>query len=73
MSSVLSVNQIQNVMGTTLSVFQTWARQNQVDTTVEELGNDARLLWLGDPNKEKVILYLHGSCVFLIVTLLHLV
>ena len=66
-SSTLSVSQMQSVMGTTLSVFQTWAQKNKMDTTVEELGSDARLLWLGGPNKEKVIIYLHGSCIFIVV------
>jgi hypothetical protein len=49
------------VMGTTLWVYSTWAKWCNLQATISELGNDARLLWIGPKKMENVILYLHGK------------
>ncbi|KIL66897.1 hypothetical protein M378DRAFT_74740 [Amanita muscaria Koide BX008] len=49
------------IMGTTPWVYATWAKWYNLEATVTELGNDARLLWIGPKRMEKVILYLHGG------------
>ena len=59
-SSSLKVNQMQDIMGTTLGVYQKWARQNGVEVRVDELGEDARLLWFTERATGMVVLYIHG-------------
>ncbi|KAF9525447.1 Alpha/Beta hydrolase protein [Crepidotus variabilis] len=60
-SSSMSVPQMQLVMGTTLSVYKKWAKQHGVERDVQELGDDARLLWMTERNTDRVILYIHGG------------
>jgi len=59
-SSSLKVNQMQDIMGTTLGVYQKWTRQNGLEVRVDELGDDARLLWFTERATEMVVLYIHG-------------
>ncbi|TFK39635.1 Alpha/Beta hydrolase protein [Crucibulum laeve] len=60
-TSSLSINQIQYAMGTTLGVCQKWARSNSIKLDVDEIGDEARLIWFGERKTEKVILYIHGG------------
>lgn len=36
-------------------------KSKQLEPVVEEIGEDARLLWVGAKVTERVILYLHGK------------
>ncbi|KAF9555947.1 alpha/beta-hydrolase [Agrocybe pediades] len=60
-SSSLSVNQMQNMMGTTLGVYKEWTKKNGMPYLVDEIGEDARLMWFGERETENVILYIHGG------------
>ncbi|KAM6489320.1 Alpha/Beta hydrolase fold [Amanita muscaria] len=57
----LDIKHLRYAMGTTPRVYATWAKWYNLPTTVTELGNGARLLWIGPKRMEKVILYLHGG------------
>jgi len=59
--SSLNVAQLQYVLGSSLHVYQTWTKQNKLPSTVDELGDDSRLLWIGPKRTERVILYFHGG------------
>jgi len=48
-------------MGTTLGVYEKWAKYNGIQTRVDEIGENARLLWFTERRTEKVILYIHGG------------
>jgi hypothetical protein len=47
--------------GTTLGTYKKWVKVNGLPVVIDELGHDARLLWVGERSKDKVILYFHGG------------
>ncbi|PFH45237.1 hypothetical protein AMATHDRAFT_161574 [Amanita thiersii Skay4041] len=57
----LGLKKLLYLMGTTPWVYTTWAKWYKLPITVTELGDDARLLWIGPKKMERVILYLHGG------------
>ncbi|KAJ7629996.1 Alpha/Beta hydrolase protein [Mycena polygramma] len=57
----LSVPQLQSAFGTTLGMYQQWAKKAKLPATVDELGEDARLLWIGPKRLDRVVLFLHGG------------
>ncbi|KAJ7651424.1 Alpha/Beta hydrolase protein [Roridomyces roridus] len=57
----LSVAQLQAQFGSTLNVYTKWAKQVKMPVVVDELGDDARLLWLGPKRLDHVILFDHGG------------
>ncbi|KAJ7637934.1 Alpha/Beta hydrolase protein [Mycena polygramma] len=66
--SNLSVAQLQYASGTTFSVYTKWAQGIKMPVTVDELGEDARLLWIGPKRTDRVLYFCHGSCYFLSTT-----
>jgi len=54
---------MQNMMGTTLDVYKHWTQKNGMPYLVEEIGEDARLLWFGERQLDNVVLYIHGVLV----------
>lgn len=48
------------MLGTTLQVYERWVKQNGLPSLVEEIGDDARLLWIGPKRIDRVIVYFHG-------------
>ncbi|KAF8205832.1 Alpha/Beta hydrolase protein [Mycena galopus ATCC 62051] len=61
----LSTSQLQYAFGTTLSVYEKWTKQVKLTPVVEEIGDDARLLWIGPKRTDRVLLFCHGGCFFL--------
>lgn len=59
-TSRLSVRQIQYLLGDSLEVYRKWIAKTKLEEVVDEIGDGARLLWIGKRNTDKVILYLHG-------------
>jgi acetyl esterase/lipase len=59
--SSLSVPQLQAVFGTTLATYEKWAKGAKLAATVDELGEDARLLWIGPKRLDRVVLVAHGG------------
>ncbi|KAF7363151.1 Abhydrolase-3 domain-containing protein [Mycena venus] len=57
----LELPQLQYLLGTTLGVYRTWTRKAQLLPVIDELGEDARLLWIGPKRLDRVILFLHGG------------
>ncbi|KAM6489322.1 Alpha/Beta hydrolase fold [Amanita muscaria] len=57
----MDLKRLKYVTGNTPWVYATWAKWYNLPPTVTEIGNDARLLWIGPKRMEKVILYLHGG------------
>jgi len=57
----LNAKQLQWTMGTTLKVYEDWVKQSGLPIMVDELGEDARLLWIGKRRIDRVILYFHGG------------
>jgi len=49
-------------------VYETWTKQVKLAPVVEEIGDDARLLWIGPKRTDRVLLFCHGGCYFLPTT-----
>ncbi|KAJ6473086.1 Alpha/Beta hydrolase protein [Mycena sanguinolenta] len=67
----LSLPQLQFAFGTTLSVYEKWTKERKLTPVIDELGDGARLLWIGPKrvdHHDRVILYLHGGCFLLPLT-----
>ncbi|KAJ6566879.1 Alpha/Beta hydrolase protein [Mycena capillaripes] len=45
----------------TLEVYQEWAKKANIATTIDDLGEDAHLLWIGPKNLQHVLLIFHGG------------
>jgi hypothetical protein len=58
--SNLNIPQLQFAFGTSLSVYEKWAKQMKMAPVIDELGDGARLLWIGPKRVERVLFYLHG-------------
>ncbi|KAJ7222352.1 Alpha/Beta hydrolase protein [Mycena pura] len=46
-TSTLSNAQLQSAFGTDLTVYEQWTKNNKQPKTIDELGDDAKLLWIG--------------------------
>ncbi|KAJ7153525.1 Alpha/Beta hydrolase protein [Mycena crocata] len=59
----MSLPQLQATFGTDARTYQKWAKKNNVPMTIDELGEDSRLLWIGPkPERlERVVLFSHGG------------
>ncbi|KAF7321032.1 DRMBL domain-containing protein [Mycena chlorophos] len=57
----LSVPQLQAVFVPDAKMYRTWTKQNKLPYTVDELGDGARLNWIGEKTTERVVLFLHGG------------
>jgi len=66
LSKQLSPQQIQWTTGDTFSVYEAWTKQNGFPLVVDELDEDARLLWIGERRTDRVILYFHGMYHFIL-------
>ncbi|KAJ7500944.1 hypothetical protein B0H11DRAFT_2225332 [Mycena galericulata] len=55
--NLLNVPQLQWAFGTTQGIYEKWATSNKLPVTVDELGEDAQLLWIGPKRLERV----HGD------------
>ncbi|KAJ7765648.1 Alpha/Beta hydrolase protein [Mycena metata] len=63
-----SVAQQQFVFGTTVTTYKRWSKQMKLDPIVDELGEDAHLMWIGPKRTDRVLFLCHGGCYFLPVT-----
>lgn len=60
-----NVKQLQWSIGDLRQEYDAWMKRMKLTPEVEELGENARLLWLGKQSTERVILYLHGAPIIL--------
>ncbi|KAG5638084.1 hypothetical protein H0H81_001851 [Sphagnurus paluster] len=56
-----NARQFQYVFGTTLQTYQKWTKQHGIAPLVEEIDDDARLMWIGPRRMDRVVLYFHGG------------
>ncbi|KAJ7042812.1 Alpha/Beta hydrolase protein [Mycena alexandri] len=64
----MSMRQLQCLFGTTLGMYQTWSKKMKLPATIDELGEDARLLWIGPKRLDRVVLFCHGGAFLLPAT-----
>lgn len=60
LTKCLNVKQLQYALGTTHEVYMDWTKRNGLPAVIDELGEDSRLLWIGQRRTDRVILYFHG-------------
>ncbi|KAF5336271.1 hypothetical protein D9758_016055 [Tetrapyrgos nigripes] len=61
MTSDLSIRQSQSLCKPGVVVYQEWARQVGYKSSVEEVGKDARLFWVGPKSAGRIVLYVPGG------------
>ncbi|KAF7327279.1 Abhydrolase-3 domain-containing protein [Mycena kentingensis (nom. inval.)] len=61
----LSVFQLQFAFGTTAVAYSKWTKQVKLAPTVDDLGQNAKLCWVGPKRTERVLLYIPGGCFYL--------
>jgi len=49
--------------GPTRKAYDDFIKSKNWEPVVEELGEDARLLWIGPKQTDRVLLYFHGNCI----------
>jgi len=49
--------------GPTRKAYDDFIKSKNWEPVVEELGEDARLLWIGPKQTDRVLLYFHGKCI----------
>lgn len=59
-SDSLNTRQMQYVTGTTNTNYATWAKKNGLPAVIDEVGSNARLLWIGKKDADRVVLCFHG-------------
>ncbi|KAJ7041879.1 Alpha/Beta hydrolase protein [Mycena alexandri] len=60
-----SVAQQQFVYGSTLTTYKRWTKQIKLEPVVDELGENAHLMWIGPKRVDHVLFFCHGGCYFL--------
>ena len=53
--------QMRALLPPTRAVYETFMKQSKMEPVVEEIGEDARLLWIGQRQSKCVLLYFHGE------------
>ncbi|KAF5376725.1 hypothetical protein D9615_007807 [Tricholomella constricta] len=60
-----NINQLKWATGGTREMYEAWMKGQKLPMVVDELGENARLLWIGPSRTDRVILYFHGGAYFL--------
>ncbi|TFK33638.1 Alpha/Beta hydrolase protein [Crucibulum laeve] len=58
---LFGIAQVQYLAGTTRGTYEKWMKAKGLEPVVDEIGDNARLLWIGEKRTEKVIMYIHGG------------
>ncbi|KAF9257834.1 alpha/beta-hydrolase [Marasmius fiardii PR-910] len=62
---VATVTQLQWVSGSTLRMYEDWAKKRRISPVVERVGvsdgKKVNLYWIGDRSAEQVLIYIHGG------------
>ncbi|KAJ7631227.1 alpha beta-hydrolase [Roridomyces roridus] len=59
--SNLSLRQLQAISGSTLDNYKKWAKKAKIEPVVDDIAQDARLIWIGPRETENVLIYCHGG------------
>ena len=56
-----NMRQMVHFMGSTTLLYEKWARQVKLEVLSDEIGEGAKLHWIGPRKYERVFLYFHGK------------
>ncbi|KDR71892.1 hypothetical protein GALMADRAFT_74610 [Galerina marginata CBS 339.88] len=59
-----NVPQLQYMLPKSVDTYKVWAKANGLPIRVEELVDDATIMWIGPKRTDKVVLYFHGGAFF---------
>ncbi|KAG6901554.1 hypothetical protein C0995_010611 [Termitomyces sp. Mi166 len=59
------MKQLQWELGDTLGVYKDYMKKQKLPLVIDELGENSRLLWIGERRTNRVILYFHGGAFLL--------
>jgi len=57
----LAIPQLKTHFGSTVDVYTKWTKQFKLPVIIDELGGEARLLWIGPKRLQHVVLFVHGG------------
>lgn len=61
-TSEFTVPQAQVIFGDEIDgIYKKWAVGRKLPVTIDDLGDDAKLMWVGPKRTDRVILFLHGE------------
>jgi hypothetical protein len=58
---ILNRRQARAICPSTRETYEAFMKQAKMEPVVEEIGEDARLLWIGHRQTDRVLLYFHGT------------
>ncbi|KAG6827222.1 hypothetical protein H0H92_012743 [Tricholoma furcatifolium] len=58
-----NMKQVQWLLGDTFGVYNTYMKSQGLQPVVDEIGENGRILWLGERRTDRVILYCHGASI----------
>ena len=61
LSTRLNMKQMQWALGDTSEVYKDYMKGQELPLVTDELGENGRLLWIGERRTDRVILYFHGE------------
>ena len=53
--------QLRVIFPSTMAGYEIFMKKTNMEPIVEEIGEDAKLLWIGPRQTDRVLLYLHGT------------
>lgn len=53
--------ELQRILGSSVDVYSTWARNAGLPITIEEMVDGGKLMWIGPKRTDKMLLYCHGA------------
>ena len=59
--SGMNRRQIRSTFGSTRETYDSFVHETKLTPLVEDIGEDAKLLWIGPKVTDNVLLYFHGA------------
>ncbi|KAJ3914779.1 Alpha/Beta hydrolase protein [Lentinula edodes] len=53
--------ELQRILGSSVDVYSTWARNANLPINIEEMEDGGKLMWIGPKRTDKMLLYCHGG------------
>ncbi|GAW09465.1 Meiotically up-regulated gene 180 protein [Lentinula edodes] len=53
--------ELQRILGSSVDVYSTWARNANLPINIEEMVDGGKLMWIGPKRTDKMLLYCHGG------------
>lgn len=61
LASGMNRRQFRAFFGSTTKTYETFLKEKKLPRVVEDIGDDARLFWIGPKHTDRVVIYFHGG------------